>query len=254
VKLLVSIINEREALEAMRGGADILDVKNPLEGSLGANFPWIIAQVKRVAPGMEISATLGDLPNLPGTAALAALGAAHSGADYVKAGLYGSRTVSEATLLMVGVRRAVKELKPGTKVIASGYGDYREVGCISPMKLPIVAYKAECDGVLVDLKLKDGRRLFDLLSPNKLSRFVAEAHDYGLMVALAGSLGVDDVAKVWEVRGDILGVRGAVCTGGNRITGAVNQRLVAALARRIKELPQSHREMVNRKASTPTNF
>ena len=253
MKLLVSITDENEALEAMRGRADILDVKNPLEGSLGANFPWIIAQVKRVAPGMEISATLGDLPHLPGTAALAALGAAHSGADYVKAGLYGSRTVSEATLLMTGVSRAVKGLKPRAKVIASGYGDYGEVGCISPMKLPIVAYKAECDGVLVDLKLKDGRRLFDLLSLNKLSRFVAEAHDYGLMVALAGSLGVDDVAKVWEVGGNILGVRGAVCTGGNRITGAVNQRLVAALAQRIKKLPQSHRGMVRWKASATAN-
>jgi uncharacterized protein (UPF0264 family) len=233
----------------MRGGADILDVKNPLEGSLGANFPWIIAQVKRVAPGMEISATLGDLPNLPGTAALAALGAVHSGADYVKAGLYGSRTASEATLLMTGVRRAVKGLKPRAKVIASGYGDYRRVGCISPMKLPIVAYKAECDGVLIDLKQKDGRRLFDLLSPNKLSKFVAEAHDHGLTVALAGSLGIDDVAKVWEVGGDILGVRGAVCTGGNRIAGAVNQRLVAALARRIKEFASSQRGIASRNVS-----
>ncbi|GAI18919.1 unnamed protein product [marine sediment metagenome] len=41
--LLVSPRDINEALAAVRGGADILDIKNPEEGSLGANFPWIIA-------------------------------------------------------------------------------------------------------------------------------------------------------------------------------------------------------------------
>jgi len=236
MKLLVSIINEREALEAAKSGADILDVKNPKEGSLGANFPWVIKQVKRVAAGMEVSAALGDLPNLPGTAALAALGATHSGADYIKAGLYGPRTVAEAADLLVSVSRAAKELRPDVKTIASGYGDYREIGCISPLKLPTIAYKAEYDGILVDLKRKNGRRLFDLLSPKELRQLITEAHDRGLTVALAGSLGVDDVEKVWELGADILGVRGAVCAGGDRVKGVLSRRLVAALVRKIKKL------------------
>ena len=40
--LLISPINTKEAFEAIEGGADIVDVKNPSEGSLGANFPWVI--------------------------------------------------------------------------------------------------------------------------------------------------------------------------------------------------------------------
>jgi uncharacterized protein (UPF0264 family) len=39
--LLISPINTQEAREAINGGADIIDVKNPKEGSLGANFPWV---------------------------------------------------------------------------------------------------------------------------------------------------------------------------------------------------------------------
>lgn len=39
MKLLVSPINKEEAIAAYKGGADIIDVKNPKEGSLGANFP-----------------------------------------------------------------------------------------------------------------------------------------------------------------------------------------------------------------------
>ena len=36
--LLISPINREEALESIEGGSDIVDVKNPKEGSLGANF------------------------------------------------------------------------------------------------------------------------------------------------------------------------------------------------------------------------
>ncbi|MCJ7722212.1 hypothetical protein MUO98_07410, partial [Candidatus Bathyarchaeota archaeon] len=41
MKLLVSVVDKTEALESIRGGANILDVKNPKEGSLGANFPRV---------------------------------------------------------------------------------------------------------------------------------------------------------------------------------------------------------------------
>lgn len=47
MKLLVSPISVEEARIALEGGADIIDVKNPKEGSLGANFPDVIQSVKR---------------------------------------------------------------------------------------------------------------------------------------------------------------------------------------------------------------
>ncbi len=50
MKLLISPMNENEALEAIAGGADIIDVKNPKEGALGANYPWIIKRIKEVTP------------------------------------------------------------------------------------------------------------------------------------------------------------------------------------------------------------
>ena len=76
MKLLVSVVSADEARIAAAAGADIVDVKNPAEGSLGAPSPAVIAAV-RDAVGAErpVSAAIGDMPNLPGTAALAALGA-----------------------------------------------------------------------------------------------------------------------------------------------------------------------------------
>ena len=80
MKLMVSVLSAEEAHEAIEGGAEILDIKNPAEGSLGAQPPQVIREVKKFGAGrVEISAAIGDMPNLPGTAALAALGAASCG-------------------------------------------------------------------------------------------------------------------------------------------------------------------------------
>ena len=64
--LLISPINTEEALESIEGGADIVDVKNPKEGSLGANFPWVIKSIRDMTPkDTLVSATLGDVPYKP---------------------------------------------------------------------------------------------------------------------------------------------------------------------------------------------
>ena len=95
--LLISPINHEEALESIKGGADIVDVKNPKEGSLGANFPWVIKEIRELTPEDKlVSATLGDVPYKPGTVSLAAMGAHVSGADYIKVGLYGTKNYDEA--------------------------------------------------------------------------------------------------------------------------------------------------------------
>jgi uncharacterized protein (UPF0264 family) len=238
LKLLVSVVDKTEALESIKGGAHILDVKNPKEGSLGANFPRIIRQVKEAAiKNVEVSATLGDLPNLPGTASLAALGAAVSGADYVKAGLFGVKTSKEATTLMNEVCKAVKEYDSGFKIIAAGYADYRTVGCVSPMDLPEVAYKVEADGLLVDIKVKNGEsNLFNFLTDEKLRDLVEKAHDSNLIVALAGSLDKEDVPRVYDLAADIVGVRGAVCSNRDRLGGRVQREKVIEFAKEISLL------------------
>jgi uncharacterized protein (UPF0264 family) len=241
LKLLVSVVNKTEALDSIKGGADILDVKNPKEGSLGANFPRVIKQVKEVTPkNLELSATIGDLPNLPGTAALAALGAAVSGVDYVKAGLFGVKTSEEATTLMTEVVQAVKEYDSSLKTIASGYADFRTVGCVNPLELPMVAHKAGADGVLVDVKVKDGKsNLFSFLTDEELKELVDDAHGYGLLAALAGSLDAMDIPRVHRLGADIIGVRGAVCTKKDRISGKLEQEKVVEFVKAIRKLSKN---------------
>ena len=116
--LLISPINREEALESIKGGADIVDVKNPKEGSLGANFPWVIKEIRELTPEDKlVSATLGDVPYKPGTVSLAAMGAHVSGADYIKVGLYGTKTHDEAVEVMENVVKTVKEISEETIMV-----------------------------------------------------------------------------------------------------------------------------------------
>jgi uncharacterized protein (UPF0264 family) len=216
MKLLVSVADVREASVAVQGGVDIVDVKNPKEGSLGAPAPGVLARVRAtVPPERPVSAAIGDLPNLPGTAALAAVGAARSGAGYVKVGLWGTSTEDEA----VAVLRAVREALDGAAtVIAAGYADAERVPSrpLPPRAVVVAARRAEVDGCLVDTALKDGRGLFEWLAPDVLAALVAEGHAAGIEMALAGALRAEDLPAVRATGADIAGVRSAACRDGRR--------------------------------------
>ena len=227
LKLLVSPINEAEAVEAIVGGADIIDVKNPKEGSLGANYPWVIRRIKEITPKhLPVSCTLGEVPNLPGSISLASLGAASLGVDYVKVGLYGLKTPDDAVFLLQNVVKAAKECNPKVKVVAAGYADAERIGSINPMLIPGIVNKAHADVAMIDTSTKDGKTLLDYLSEKQLKEFVDSAHNFGLEVALAGSLRRQDLAVIYRLGADIAGVRSAVCTNNDRVGGTIKRSLV----------------------------
>jgi uncharacterized protein (UPF0264 family) len=178
------------------------------------------------------------MPNLPGTAALAALGAAHSGADFVKVGLWGASTEDEAVSLL----RAVREAAGEAAVVAGAYADASRVAHapLAPELLPRVAHAAGADVCLLDTAVKDGRGLLDWLSPDPLAALVDEAHDLGLEVALAGALRAEDLPVVAATGADIAGVRSAACADDRR-TGALDPARVRALSAACAATPSSSR-------------
>jgi (5-formylfuran-3-yl)methyl phosphate synthase len=218
MKLLVSVVDAGEARAAAAAGADIVDVKNPAEGSLGAPTPAVIVGVRATVPAdVPVSAAIGDMPNLPGTAALAALGAARSGATFVKVGLWGVSTEAEAVDLLSAVGEGVSGV-PGAVVVAAAYADAPRLthAPLSPELLPRVARAAGVGVCLLDTAVKDGRGLLDWLSPTDLTSLVADAHAAGLQVALAGALRAEDLPVVRDTAADIAGVRSAACRDGRR--------------------------------------
>ena len=242
MKLLISPTDEKEAEEAIAGGADIIDVKNPKEGSLGASFPWVIKRITEITPAnIEVSCAIGDALNLPCAVSLAALGAATTGVDYIKVGLYGLKTKEEAVYLMQNVTKAVKGCNSSIKIVATGYADAKRIGSVNPLLVPEIANEAKVDVAMIDTAVKDGKSLFALLTNTQLRNFADTAHTHGLKVALAGSLQKEDLPKVHDLGADIVGLRGAACTNSDRVNGRVTRENVRVLADELRRIEKRNR-------------
>ncbi|MBN1904089.1 MAG: (5-formylfuran-3-yl)methyl phosphate synthase [Deltaproteobacteria bacterium] len=233
MKLLISIVNEQEAIAAIKGGADIIDVKNPLEGALGANFPGIIKGIRDVTPiNIPVSAAIGDAPDLPGLMSLAALGAATCNIQYVKVGLYGVRTTERATKMLMEIKKAVKGYKQDIKIIAVAYGDGYKINALSPHEALIAAAEAGVDGCMMDTIIKGEGDLFSSISVGNINKFLKICRSHNLISALAGSLKVEHLPLLKELRPGIIGFRGAVCRG-DRVNGVLDSEEVRAIKIRL---------------------
>jgi (5-formylfuran-3-yl)methyl phosphate synthase len=214
MQLLVSVANAAEALAALEGGADVIDAKDPFGGPLGRVTPsaWLGIRTA-VAGARTTTAALGDAV---GTEAVErdARRFAATGATYVKIGFAGSTSpVRVAALLEAAVQGVHREHAPAG-VIAVAYADAHQVSSISPPALVTVAARAGAAGILLDTAVKSGPGLRALVTARVLTNWVAEAHQAGLIVAIAGQLSAADLPHLHETRADILGVRGAACEGG----------------------------------------
>ena len=220
MKVLISPESLDEATAAVEGQSDIIDIKNVKEGSLGAQPPWNVKKIVEYihSNGIIASATLGDLPYKPGTAALAAYATAACGADYIKAGLHGVNTYEQAFQMMSDVHRAVRMISKDALVVAAGYADYRRFNGLATYDLVRAAKDSKCDVVMVDTAIKDGRNLFDALTMAELADFIKMAKDAGMLVALAGSIKQEHAEDLFALNPDVIGVRGAVCEGPDRST------------------------------------
>ena len=239
MRLMISVRDEVEAATALAGGADIIDVKNPDEGSLGAQPPHVItAIVKVLPPAIPVSASIGDVPNLPGTVALAGLGAALCGVRFVKVGLLGARTPKEAAGLLEAIQRALAEATGAVGLVACAYADAALVGSLDPLLLPDAAAPF-ADGCLIDTAVKDGQHLFQRLPDDAIAHFTSRCRERGLFSALAGCLTQEHLPRAQALGADIVGVRTAACVGDKR-GGIISLEKVKALKERLIEASAHH--------------
>jgi uncharacterized protein (UPF0264 family) len=226
MQLLVSPSSISEAKRSV--AADIIDVKRPAEGSLGANFPHVIKEIKALSV-KPVSAAIGDFPYKPGGAALAAYGAACAGADYIKIGLAFSGK-QRAREVIAAVVKAVKDEFPQKKVVIAAYSDYERMDTISPFEMAPIAADEGADLAMVDTGIKDKKSTFEFMDEAELTEFTKKNSELGLETALAGALKFEDLDSLKKINPAIIGVRGMVC-GGDRNATIREDLIQAALAR-----------------------
>ena len=233
--LMVSVQNLQEALEALAGGADIVDVKNLQEALVGSAHPAVVKEVRGAVPSRHhASVTLGVVPNQAGTVAMAAYTAGLLDATSVKVGFMKTE-YAQAVEILLACREALDGFE--TKLIGSLFADNPLYDGLEPLRMVELSEDGRCDGFLVDTLTKDGRNLFDFLSEDDLRQMVFDGKQLGMSTALSGHLKLDDLDELARINPDIVGVRGAVCSKGDRENG-VHREPVREFKRRL-ELRQS---------------
>ncbi len=231
MRLLVSVVGVQEVSAVLDGGADIVDVKEPSSGPLGAPELATFRAVRAaVLPPRLTSIAIGDVSEDPPILLARARSAASSGADFVKIGLHHTGRAVERVLDRVA--RVVAEVGPATRVVGVGYADHLKETVLA---LPELARTAGAHGVMLDTGRKDGKSLLDHMQEVSISRFVDLGHGAGLVVGLAGSLGLAELERVRDSGADVVGVRGAACCGGR--LGRVSAERVRRLAQAIRRQP-----------------
>jgi len=222
-KLLVSVRDAEEAVAALAGGADIIDVKEPARGSLGrASAQTIDAVGTRLgAAGYAgpLSAALGELRDIRD---LSAMDLPRQSLTWVKVGLSGS--VPSWRQHWTSLRDRIAEGLPA-ELIAVVYADWKDCGAPPPEEIVEFALSQGAPGILFDTFEKRGTTLLDHISRGELADIVPQIQAAGRFVALAGSIGLPQLGDLIDLRPDILAVRSAVCRGGRQ--GRVDAELVA---------------------------
>ncbi len=219
--LLVSVRDATEAQAALLGGADIIDIKEPRAGSLGAASPETWQSVAAVVAGQaSLSIALGELMELD----LAELSHLPADTDYAKIGLANCRELRDWPHRW---QNAWKRL-PGTVTrVAVCYVDEHRA-CSPPWEQILEeATEASCQCLLLDTFNKTAGNLLSHWDLDQLVTVVSRAADRGLFVVAAGSLGGAELSLVSKAGVRFLAVRGAVCQPDR--TGRLERELVRQL-------------------------
>ena len=247
-QMLASVTSVAEALLALELGADIIDLKNPHEGALGALPLATLASIVTAIDGRRtVSATIGDIPDHPASIAQKVVATAATGVDIVKIGIAASRLalalghpVGQPPQLafwqgkgeLAGPRPATgAEPEPAsTRLVAVLFAD-------EGIDLAWIDALAASGfyGVMLDTADKRAGGLRSHCDDALLCNFVQRAQEKNLMCGLAGSLRLEDIAPLLALSPDYLGFRGALCRNTSR-TDQLDADAFRAVRARIFEL------------------
>jgi uncharacterized protein (UPF0264 family) len=234
VQLLVSVRDAGEARDAWAAGADILDAKEPALGALAPVPPATLAAIAaELSPGARLSVALGEPADVAAlTACLVPRAAVLRDRPVFLKFVPPTLDVGTLTAMVACVRHAV----PGARVVVAGYVD--RIAATGLGGIARAAAAAGADGVLLDTASK-GVSLLARCPVPEVEGFVVAAHSRGLLVALAGSLALEDLPHVAALGADVAGVRGAACEGGRagRLSPARVRRLLQAARAEVLPVP-----------------
>lgn len=226
--MLASVNSLEEAALILTTKVNIIDLKQPEQGALGAlSIATVKEIVRKVNQQKPISATVGDLPMQAELVYDAVRSMTETGVDYIKIGFFPGGDWQQT------ISRLSKISQQGHKLIAVLFADtHPDINTIKLLQ------QAGFSGVMLDTMNKANGSLSEVMNCNKISEFVHQAKSAQLLCGLAGSLKHQDIAVLLNMKPDYLGFRGALCQKNIR-TAKLDLNSINSILASFKEQPNS---------------
>ena len=250
-RLLVSVRNSLETRQAIAGGADWIDLKNPGQGPLGPVSAKVAHEVAETFTGQRpLSAAAGELRSwhAPGNQATLPTPSARDdglvhergnhlldipGIQLLKLGLAGCsdtlRWQNQWSAAQAQVHTAKKSL------VAVIYADWQEAASPRPMQIVKHAVRSPCEYLLIDTFCKTKGTMLDCLSIDELAQVLEHARKASIRTVVAGSLSIASLPHLLALPIDLVAIRGAVCTGGR--DGTLQRDRIEQFQSALRALP-----------------
>lgn len=242
-KLLVSVRDVNEARIALEAGVDLIDLKEPSRGALGAvDFETAreVVALRDSEPrfaSTPLSIALGELADhFPTDEApadhdevrLAQARMIPDGIRFAKVGLAGcSSRVHWRAQLRVFARHVVKS----RAFVAVVYADAEAVDAPKLHDVLEIADGLQARALLVDTAVKDGRTVFDHWSTEQMTAFVRR---HKVLTVVGGGLTVNTIPLAAAYYPNYIAVRGAACAANRE------SRIDASRIKAVREAIPKH--------------
>ncbi|ACT47808.1 (5-formylfuran-3-yl)methyl phosphate synthase [Methylotenera mobilis] len=210
-QLLISVTDVNEAQIALVHGADLIDLKDPHQGALGALPIQTIQEVvdfvgiNRSHPQQYTSATVGDLPMQADLIAQQVLRIANTKVDFVKIGFFESEDYQSCLDTLKHIAHQ------GVKLIAVLFAEMQY-----PEHLIDDIKAAGFYGLMLDTAQKNGGTFMDYYTHEQMCLFATRVRSHAMAFGLAGSLNVQHLEKVRAYSPSYIGFRGGVSMSNQR--------------------------------------
>ena len=242
-QLLISVKNVEEALLALACGADIIDLKDPSVGALGAlDLPTSLAIIAAV--NNHVTNQISQQTSIQvSTRAIRRVLSTTVGENHADLNALIAAIEQRAAMGQIIIKIAVSALfyganfliemrkltDAGVKIVAVFFADERvDLTLLPTLKL------AGFYGAMLDTKNKH-KNLLQTQTKANLALFTQFCHQYHLKSGLAGSLQVQHIDTLSTFNATYIGFRGGVCDNFNR-----KSNLCGAKILELKKLLLTH--------------
>ena len=198
---LASVSSVDEARQVRFLGVDVIDLKDPNKGALGALDEDSVRSIAAlIGNRTTLSATIGDLPSYAAGLESAVTRMHGCGVDIVKVGVFDT-SISPFALSACN-RLTDRQIR----IVLVFFAEFH------PLDIDFRRLKhTGITGVMLDTCEKANGNLRQKMDDETLSEFVINARRAGLVSGLAGSLTDEDIPPLLRLSPDYLGFRGALC-------------------------------------------